>query len=60
MTLDKAIELGKWHLDHTFTSRATDSYNSLKLLIEAGEREIDYRLTAPIMNIVLLPGETQD
>ncbi|GAI40384.1 unnamed protein product, partial [marine sediment metagenome] len=33
--------------------------NAAVIGIEALKREREYRLTAPVMNIVLLPGETE-
>jgi len=60
MTIDEAIEILTDFLQDPVLAVRPDTTKSILLGIEAMKREGEYRLTAPIMNIVLLPGETRE
>ena len=60
MELDEAIKVKlDFFKEHqhimSYEERLADA-----LSVEALKREGEYRQTAPVMNIVLLPGETED
>ena len=60
MTLKKAIEILSYRLPFVKEVADLDMEGALKLLIEAGKRLQDQRLSFRPINLDLLPGETED
>jgi len=60
MKLSKAIEIHAETIKYRHKAWQDDYYTALKLLIEAGKREKDYRTGYMKKWHPLLPGETED
>lgn len=60
MKLSKAIEILKEHVAWCDPVKEVDTYQALKLGIEAGKRLQQYRLDGEEMRFTPLPGETKE
>lgn len=58
MKLAKAIEIGKLNIKEAGKKMPPDVLDALKLLVGAGERELDDRDLGIDTRLGLLPGET--
>ncbi len=60
MKLTKAIEIGVLNIKEAGKKMPPDTLNALKLLVEAGKREMKHRELDIDTRLGLLPGETPD
>jgi len=60
MTLTEAIEIVEADKNQPFTQKFPELVEAEKLLIKAGERELEVRQNLSTSEIALLPGETKD
>lgn len=60
MKLDEAIEVQTISLDHPYITTNPELRKAMKLLIEAGKREIRNRKDPDYVLVGPLPGETEE
>jgi len=60
MKLPKAIEIGELNIKEVGRKMSPDTLDALKLLVEAGKREMEHRELDIDTRFGLLPGETEE
>lgn len=60
MTVDKAVRVLQCYNRYVLPGLSPDEEEAIKLLIEAGKREVYHRSCYPGQSPSLLPGETTD
>jgi len=60
MKLPKAVEIGELNIKEAGKKMPPDTLDALKLLVEAGKREIEHRELDIDTRFGLLPGETEE